>query len=61
VARRVSASYCYDRAGHWQNKCLQAVAKGKLDKAGEYRTKAYQWSARGKREEQRAAANNEQV
>jgi hypothetical protein len=51
--RRVTVRYCYDRAGHWETKCLQAAARGNLDKAGEYRTKSLQWGARGKREEER--------
>jgi hypothetical protein len=52
LAYKVTASYCYNRAGHWETKSQQATARGKYDKAGEYRTKALQWAQRGKRVEE---------
>lgn len=53
MARNDSPAYCYNRAGHWETKALQAAARGNYDKSGEYRTKSLQWLHRGKEAEEK--------
>ncbi|WP_411347021.1 hypothetical protein [Paenibacillus sp. WLX2291] len=46
-------SKLYDRAGLWQTRALQALAKGDHDRAGRLHTKSLQLAAHAKREEEK--------